>query len=325
MAVGYSEELVTSPQALRTEFERLMRLRRYDFVQQLILQHGWGELDNNGNTFVYNLAQNGLISIFKKIRPLVEELLEKLKNVEWCHKQKLVLFKAFIINRYPNYVGCRFSPGSIQPLLLAACRSKYPNMDVVRFLVEEIGCDVNVQRYLRVPIRDTPTGYGICKHDTPIHALFRGETHWWQGSEALLYFGHDCGADLEIKDCFQSIPLVVAAAHIGRPTFNRRVFEKLLDFGADGKAVDLGWASDSCEMTDLLLSRGAVLKPAAFLAAVRSRNCDVFNVFISRGGDVNVRQTSTGGEDTQANRQTPIYIEISAPCRAIIARTIFKT
>lgn len=55
-AVGYYEELVTSPQALRTEFERLMRVWRYDIVRQLTLQHGWGELDSDGNTFIYNLV-----------------------------------------------------------------------------------------------------------------------------------------------------------------------------------------------------------------------------------------------------------------------------
>lgn len=301
-----------------------MCLRRYDLVQQLVLQHGWGELDSDGNTFIHDLVQNGFVSILRAIRPLVEELSEKLKDVEWCDRQKLASSKASIINRYPESIGYRLTPGSTQPLLLAACRSEHPNMEVIRFLVEEIGCDVNVQGYLRVPIRDTPTGFGICKHETPIHALFRGKTHWWQGSQALPYLGRDRGANLEIKDCFQSTPVVVAAARIGRPTFDRRAFEKLLDLGADVKAVDLIWASDSGEMTDLLLSRGAVLKPAALLAAVRSRNCDVLNVLISRGVDVNARQTNTGGEDTQAQRPTPIYIETSAPRREIIARTEFE-
>lgn len=323
-AAGHSEEPVTSPQALRTEFETLMCLRRYDLVQRLVLQHGWGELDSDGNTFVHDLVQNGFVSILRGIRPLVEELSEKLKDVEWCHRQKMASSKASIINRYPNSVASRLSPGSTQPLLLAACRSENPNMEVMRFLVEEIGCDVNVQGYLRVPIRDTPTGYGICKHETPIHALLRGRTHWWQGSEALPYLARHCGADLEIKDCFQSTPLVAAAAHIGRPTFDRRAFKKLLDFGADAKAVDLTWASDSGEMTELLLSRGAVLKQAALLAAVRSGNCDVLNAIISHGGDVNARQTSTGDEDTQPHPPTPIYIETTAPPREIIARTDFE-
>ncbi|KAI7788506.1 ankyrin repeat protein [Diaporthe eres] len=108
-------------------------------------------------------------------------------------------------------------------------------------------------------------------------------------------------------------PLFVAAAHIGRPTFNRRAFEKLLDPGADAKAVDLTWASDSGEITELLLSR----------------NCDVLNVLISRlrhsrGGDVNGRQTRTGGEDTQIHQPTPIYIDTSAPRQEVIARTEFE-
>lgn len=234
------------------------------------------------------------------------------------------MFKASIINCYPNGVGYCFSPELTQPPLLAIYRSKHLNMDVVRFFVEEIDCNVNIQAYLRVLIRDTPTGYGICKHETPIHALFRGETHWWQGSEALPYFSYDCGVDLEIKDCFQSIPLVVVVVYISRLTFNQCAFKKLLNLGADAKAVDLRWASDSSEMIDLLLSYGAMLKPAAFLAAVKSRNCDVLNILILRGRDVNARQTITDGEDTQAHRQTPIYIETSAPRREIIARTDFE-
>lgn len=322
-AVGKSEELATSPQALRSEFERLMCLRRYDLVQQLVLQHGWGELDGDGNTFVHDLVQNGFVSILRAIRSVVEELSEKLKDVEWCYKQKLASSKASIINYYPNGINQPLSPGSTQPLLVAACRSEHPNMEVVRFLVEELGCDVNVHGYLRVRVRDTPTGYGICKHETPVHTLFRGRTYWWQTSEALPYLIRH-GANLEARDCFQSTPLTVAASHIGRPTFDRCAFEKLLDSGADVKAVDLTWASDSAEMTDLLLSRGAVLKPAALLAAVRSRNCNVLTVIVSRGGDVNARQTIKDGEDTQAHQPAPIYIETTAPRREIIPRTEFE-
>lgn len=318
-----SQELATSPQALRSEFERLMCLRRYDLVRQLVLQHGWGELDGDGNTFVHDLVQNGFVSILRAIRPVVEDLSENLEDAEWCDKQKLESSKASIINRYPDGINRPLSPGSTQPLLVAACRSEHPNMEVVRFLVEELGCDVNVQGYLRVRIRDTPTGYGICKHETAIHTLFRGKTHWWQTSEALPYLIRH-GANLEARDCFQSTPLTVAASHIGRPTFDRCAFEKLLDSGADAKAVDLTWASDSAEMTDLLLSRGAVLKPAALLAAVRSRNCDVLKVLVSRGGDVNARQTSRDGEDTQAHQPAPIYIETTAPRREIIPRTEFE-
>lgn len=322
-AVGKSEELATSPQALRSEFERLMCLRRYDVVQQLILQHGWGELDGNGNTFIHDLVQNGFVSILRAIRPVVEELSENLKDVEWCDKEKLASSKASIINRYPDGINHPLSPGSTQPLLHTACRSENPNMEVVRFLVEELGCDINVQSYLRVRMRDTPTAYGICKHETPIHTLFRGKPHWWQTSEALPYLVRH-GANLETKDCFQSTPLTVAASHISRPTFDRRGFEKLLELGADVEAVDLTWASDSAEMTDLLLSRGAVLKPAAFIAAVRSRNCDVLNVLVSHGGDVNVRQTTKDDEDTQTHQPAPVYIETSAPRREIIPRTEFE-
>lgn len=322
-AVGHAEELVTTPEALRTEFERLMCLRRYDLVQNLILKHGWGELNYNGNTFVHDLAENGFLSILRGLGSLVKELLERLEDIEWCDRQKLESSKAAYINLLPDTITGPRGLGSTQPLLLAACRSEQPNMEVVRFLVEEIGCDVNVQGYLRVPIPagpNAPRGHGIYKHETPAHMLFRGKPFWWQTSQALPYLALDHRASLEIRDCFHSTPLAVAAAHIGRPTFDRRAFDKLLELGADATAVDLTWASDSAEMTKVLLSHGAALKPAAFLAAVRTRNCDVLNILISRGGDVNARPTGMDGEDRQTRRPAPIYIETSAP-RPVIAPT----
>lgn len=231
---GLAEERVMSPEALSNEFKRLMRLRQYDLVQKLLLKDGWGELQSDGNTFIHDLVEHGFVPILKGLLPLVKELSERLKDAEWCDKQKLASSKASIINVYPGSIGrssLYLAPGSTQPLLLIACLSKQPNMKTVRFLVEEIGCDVNPQGYLRVPIPDTATGFGIFKHDTPIHALFRGKTHWWQTSEALPYLAQDHGASLEIRDCFHSTPLIVASAHIGRPSFEQQGLEKLIELG----------------------------------------------------------------------------------------------
>lgn len=324
-ALGITEDASLSPQALRAEFERLMGLRRHDLVQRLLFEHGWGELDRWGNTFIHDLVRNGFVSVLREVTPLVRELSKRLQDVEWCDRQKLASSEASSINYYPEINHHNFNPGSTQPLLLAACESQHPNMEVLKFLVEEIGCNVNVQGYLRVPIRDTPTGFGICKHETPIHTLLRGKIHWWQASQALQYLAHDHGADLEIKDCFRSTPLAVALSHMGRVTFNRGAVDKLLEFGADVGAVNLTVARNDAEMTGVLLSRGAVLKPAALLAAVRSRNCDVLNTLISHGADVNARETGTSAKKTQGHPPTPIYIETTAPPKGIfISNTAFQ-
>lgn len=323
-AFGITENASLSPQTLRAEFGRLMGLRRHDLVQTLILEHGWGELDGDGNTFIHNLVRNGLVSVLRGLTPLVRELSKRLEDVEWCGRQKLASSEASSINYFPWTTHGNLNPGFVQPLLLTACGSEYPNMEVLKFLVEEIGCDVNVQGYLRVPIRETPTGFGICRHETPIHTLCRGETHWWQGSQALQYLARDHSADLEIKDCFRSTPLAVALSHIGRVTFNRGTVNSLLEFGADVRAVDLTVASNNAEMTGLLLSRGAVLKPATLLAAVRGGNCDVLNTLISHGGDVNARETSTSGNEIQVHPPTPIFIETTAPPKEMIPRTAFE-
>lgn len=324
-ALGITEAASLSPQALTAEFERLMGLRRHDLVQRLILEHGWGELDRSGNTFIHTLVQNGFVSVLRGLTPLVKELSKKLEDVEWCDRQKLASSEGTSINYYPMTTDGNLSPGSVQPLLLTACRSEHPNMEVLKFLIENIHCDVNFQGYLRVPIRDTPTGYGICKHETPIHTLLRAKIHWWQASQALQYLARDHRADLEIKDCFRSTPLTVSLSHIGRVTFNRGAVDRLLEFGADVKMVNLTVARNNAEITGVLLSRGAVLKPAALLAAVRSRNCDVLNALISHGADVNARETSTSGKETQAHPPTPIYIETTAPPNGIfISNTPFQ-
>lgn len=309
-AIGISEDANMSPQDLRAEFERLMGLRRHDLVKSLLLKHGWGELDLDGHTFIHDLVLNGLVSLLRGITELVKELSGKLEDVEWCDAQKLASSKGSFINRFPENIHQNFAQGSTQPLLLVACRSEEPNIEMVKFLVEEIGCGVDTQGYVRVYFPDLPTGYGICKHETPIHVLARGRTNWWQISEALPYLARDRGANLEVRDCFHSTPLAVAVSHIGRVTFNRGAVDALLELGADAKAVDMRWTCESADIADILLSRGAVVKPAAILAAVRSRNCAVLNMLLTRGGDVNARETAV-----PHHRNIPIYVETTAPPR----------
>lgn len=164
---------------------------------------------------------------------------------------------------------------------------------------------------MRVCIPDSLTRYGICKHETPIYVLVWGRTNWWKTSEALVYLAWNRRVNLEVRDCFQSTPLAVAVSHIGRVTFNRGAVDRLLDLGADAKAVDLSWTCESPEIIDLLLSRGAVVKPAAIFATVRSRNCDVLNMLLLRGGDVNARETAVSAAHHHQN--TPIYVETTAP------------
>lgn len=309
-AIGISAAANMAPQDLRAEFERLMGLRRHDLVQSLLLRHGWGELDLDGHTFIHDLVLNGFVSLLRGLTELVKELSEKLEDVEWCDAQKLASSKGSFINRFPENIHQNFAQGSTQPLLLVACRSEEPNIEMVKFLVEEIGCGVDTQGYVRVYFPDLPTGYGIYKHETPLHVLARGRTNWWQISEALPYLARDRGANLEVRDCFHSTPLAVAVSHIGRVTFNRGAVDTLLELGADAKAVDMRWTCESADITDILLSRGAVVKPAAILAAVRSRNCAVLNMLLTRGGDVNARETAV-----PHHRNTPIYVETTAPPR----------
>lgn len=312
-AIDITEAASLAPQDLRAEFQRLMGLRRHDLVQSLLLEHGWGELDWDGNTFIHDLVRKGFVSLLRGLALMVKDLSAKLQDVEWCDAQKLASSNGSFINRFPESWEQNFAQGSIQPLLLVACRTEEPNMEMVRFLVEEISCDVDFQGYVRVHFPDLPTGFGICKHETPTHGLVRGRTTWWHVSQALPYLAEKRGSNLELRDCFGSTPLDVAISHIGRVTFNRGAVDKLLSLGADAKAVDLSRTCESAEMTDLLLSRGAVVKPAAILAAVRTRNLDVLSMLLSRGGDVNARETATPA--TPHHQNALIYVESTAPPR----------
>lgn len=307
-ALGFTEAATLSPEALKAEFERLMGLRRLDLVQKLLLEHGWGELSWTGNTIIHDLVRKGFVSVLQGLKPLVRELSANLEDMDWCARQKLSSTSA------PKGITgghVKFCP---QPLLPVACGSKEPNMEMLRFLVEEIGCGVDAQGYVRIHFRhgDSPRRYGLCKDDTPVHALVRGSTDWWHTSQALPYLARDRGANLEIRDALRSTPLAVAASHAGRITFNRAAVDALLDFGADAKAVDLPLTSESAEVTRLFLSKGAIVKTADILSAVRSRNCDFLNLLLSGGGDVNARKTPA-----PERRKTPKYVETATPPRTL--------
>lgn len=308
-AQGIDEAATLSPQALRAEFERLMGLRRLDLVQKLLLEHGWGEVGWIRSTLIHDLVRNGLVSVLRDLTPLVKDLSAKLEDIEWCARQKPASAPA---SKRPSLVGSH-PKSCAQPLLVVACRSEEPNMEMVKFLVEEIGCGVDTQGYVRIGIPDSSTRYGLCKDDTPIHALVRGGRNWWHTSQALPYLVRDQGANLEIRDGLQSTPLAVAVSHAGRVTFSQTAVDALLELGADAKAVDLTLACVSAEVTRLLLSKGARVRPANILAAIRSLNCEFLDILLSGGGDVNASETLI--PEAHQRRSTPVYVEAAAPPR----------
>lgn len=260
-----------SPRLVSCNFKRLMRVRRYDLVETLLRQYGWGEIDTDGNTALHDLVHDGFTWILRRIVPLVREISEKLEDAEWCEKQISLSSRRSIAR------------GSCQPLLLTACQSDLPNMETVRFLVEDVGCNVNAQGYTHYHPgpRSKP---GLYRHETAAHCLVRGICHWWQVAEALPYLVRHHDADLEIKDSRGLTPLNAALGNIRLVTFSQRAVEVLIKLGADVKTADLTQASNDIEMTEFLLRKGAVTAPQSLLAAIKIRNCKVLTALLSNGG-----------------------------------------
>ncbi|KAK7738407.1 hypothetical protein SLS53_006222 [Cytospora paraplurivora] len=261
--------------------EQLMRLRRYDLVETLLLQHGSDWLDGDKDTTIHDLLHEGFIWILRRVQPLVLELAVKLEKRESAEDEKTPTSEAGLIR-----------PGFARPLLQAACQSEVPNMEALRFLVEEVGCRVDVQGYRSFSNEAQRT------YETPIHCLVRGMCHWWKVAEALPYLVRVHGADLEVRDGQGRTPLNVALDNVNLGIFNRRAVDALIELGADLKTADLTSVGENIELTEFLLSRGAVVTTDALIAAIKARNCALLRVLLSNGGDPNTRQVKEKPQQT---------------------------
>lgn len=269
----------STPKSTLEEIRRLMRLRRYDLVVDVLLKQGWGEIDRNGNTIYHELVSGGFVWMLRLLKEPLRELAAHLEDAEWCGQERSYSSQAKYIK-----------PGKTQPLLLTACQSEAPNLDMVKFLVEEVGCDVNAQGYLS---RIQNGKSAVWAHESPVHSLVRG-SHWWQIAEALPYLVQH-GADLELQDAKGQTPLNAVLGRIGHVDFEQRIVDLLLHHGADVKSVDLAKTSNHLGLTQFFLSRGAVVTPDAVVAAIKVANCKVLTALLDGGGDPNVipkRQSS---------------------------------
>lgn len=116
--------------------EQLMRLRRYDLVEIMLLQHGSDWLDEDKVTFIHDLLHEVFTWILKRIEPAVLELAVKLEKRDYDVEEKSLASKTGLTR-----------PEFARPLLKAACQSQEPNIEAIRFLVEKVGCRVDVQGY----------------------------------------------------------------------------------------------------------------------------------------------------------------------------------
>jgi hypothetical protein len=187
----------------------------------------------------------------------------------------------------------------VEPLILTACRRIAPNMDVLRFLVEKAGYDVNSQQLVKVnnstvPRRFNDTGKEV-EGESALHALTRSE-HWWHTHEGLPYLLQQ-GANTEVRDMYSMTPLNAALHRCSRQVFNRRTVERLVPHGADVNAVDefgnscLAKACPDTEMTTLLLDHGAAVTQSILIRAMDLKNVELLALLLSHTNNAILSET----------------------------------
>lgn len=115
--------------------------------------------------------------------------------------------------------------GTSHTLLHIACMRELPNMDVIRFLVEKLSVDVNVQNRSEVDEDGDPLPGG----STALQLLARGY-HWWQAEYPIRFLVTEGGVDLELCNDKGQTALQIALDSNG--TFNKQAAQTLIDLGA---------------------------------------------------------------------------------------------
>ncbi|KAH7133162.1 ankyrin repeat-containing domain protein [Dactylonectria estremocensis] len=159
----------------------------------------------------------------------------------------------------------RCSSKDVESLVLPACFSELPNMDVLRVL-EKKGARMN-------PRSGT----------TPLH-VFAEPTKWWQVAQAIPYFVSQ-GADLEARDDQGRTPLHVAAASTSNGMAEDAI-KALLELGADPNATNHGVSClDMAEGKEcfvrLLVRHGAKISTMAVRQALQRQNLGLLKVLLS--------------------------------------------
>lgn len=235
-----------TPSDISMKFQHLVHLERYDLVESLLLEQGHGKFDQSGSTLYHKLVSGNFLWMLRRLEESVRDLATHLEDIDWLEQQKS---QVSVTERH-RYERAR-------PLLLTACESKAPNLDTVKFLVDEIGCNVNAQGYLSTVHRGRSA---IWAHESPVHSLVRGG-HWWQIVQALPYLAQH-GADLEVQDAHCHTPLDAALERLGHADFSPRAFTALLGLGV-------------------------LVTADALVAAIKVANLEVLTALLDGGGDPN--------------------------------------
>ncbi|KAL7944948.1 ankyrin repeat-containing domain protein [Trichoderma barbatum] len=267
------------------ELDLFLKSREYNRIEDL---HREGTdftqpSRENGSQW-HSLVCGGYGRLLEKL--CTPDIVKKFEDKKWCSNW----LKA--ANR-----GGPFGSRSISPLLIAACSSSTPNMEVVKVLVETLKADINVQ--CSTDLWDLGDEI-IMEGESVIHVLARGH-HWWQVHQALPYLVSH-GADITLRDGNGQTPLHTAldmswSSTSRIPSFQEEAARVLVGAGADIHASDnkgmscqtLAVTSSNPRMIQIILPPGTTLDISALFIAIEECNDQLFERVISLDMDLNQR------------------------------------
>ena len=183
------------------------------------------------------------------------------------------------------------------PFLLTAVQRTWPNMAVVRLLVENFGVCINEMFYEYGRYYTDRLYYNdkVFDSNSALHEVARSDA-WWHVHQALTYL-LKAGADVHMRDHEGRTPLHVAlgGSRMVKGLFGKDAVRILLEAGADANAVDqqgktcLVLASSDIEIMELLVSHGASVTADAIFEAISRKDIPVLKALLT-GGHANLRR-----------------------------------
>lgn len=278
-----------------SEPDKLLMSREYSRVEKIYREGtDFAQPSRANGTPWHSLVLGGYGLLLEKL--CTGEVVKNFESKKWCTRW---------LGDIAKRRGGRFGPRSISSLLIAACSSRTPNMEVVKVLVETFKANVNAQTSTQ--IFNLVDGQ-IVERETALHILARGH-HWWQVHQALPYLVTH-GANVNLKDEIQRTPLHIALESIPGnvprvPSFQEEAARILVSAGADihannnmGKScLTLAVRSSNPRMLQIVLPPGTALDISTLFVAIEEDNVQLFERLISVGMDLNKRCNANAAGD----------------------------
>ncbi|CAG9998801.1 unnamed protein product [Clonostachys byssicola] len=265
------------------------------FLRNLMEQHDWDSVKHvlrqeprildtdSGGDILRKLVKFGMESIIGAAVTR-EEVLQLQRDRDEGIRQSKQKGKGLLTRRLESFYP-----------LFSACDQPAGNMPMVRYLVEELGVDINDGFYSWPSYRQNVVEYE--KINYTVNKCCSGE-HWWQVAEALPYLLKH-GPDLEARDACGRTTLLWALGCSSN--YKLRIIKMLIEAGADVNAVDssgrscLSTAGNDIDLTLLLLKHGAAGSTEALTSSIQSCNIPVLQALLDAGANPNQFQAPPEG------------------------------